>query len=66
MNDIIKKILSSSCTPAQDLLVQVEHHGLSMKEATDAYMSNIPLKRRPLSLRDAAQQETAFEQYYDI
>lgn len=61
---VITQILSSSCTPANDLLAAVETGQVDQKSALALF--NRRLRNKVYSLHDAAQTESDFMRYHDI
>ena len=66
MSNSLESILSGSCTPATDLLVEVEYHGLDYSSALAAYNSRLFPRDRVVSLHDAANRERDFQISRDI
>lgn len=58
---LIKKILAGSCTPATELLAQVKLNVLDEGEALNAYNGRLFPKDRVVTLSDAAQAESNFQ-----
>lgn len=66
MPDLIRRTLSSSCTPACDLLRLVDAGQLDYDEALRAFNDRLHVSRQFVTLHDAAKCERETMRYLDI